>query len=689
MRPYGLKFVALLTLSLAGCPKRVVVNGQEMSVEEADDAARRDLEAVRTETAALAPAEAAPRYEAYAARYAASPVAAEALHHAADLWRVANRPERAAADLGKLLAQYPLYPRANEAKYELALTDAALGRGRDAAATIGTVYGQLPESRRPEAARAAASAAQGAGAFAEAARWQAEIARTSTGPARASALAAATKLVEEKLTDEEVARLHDELPPDSPLRPAVTLKLARVYMRAHDYPRAQEAAREVFLKWPEGREGAEAKALVDRIGRLAFVKANVIGVAVPLSGNYKGWGEAIVQGVSLAVEGSGLKLAVRDTKGDPEAAAQAVQQLALDEGAIAIVGGVLNVEAERAAQTAEELAVPFVTLSKQEGVTAVGPFVFQNMLTASAQAKALAEYAMERRGLKRFAVMYPNIPYGNELARAFWNDVEARGGQIRAAETYGTDRTTFTPLVKEMVGKARLDERADYQSAAKEIIKDEKNPYRRKKLLEKAKETLPPIVDFDAIFIPDFASKVKLIAPALAVEDVVTATCDPREVEKIARVTHRDDLRPVQLLGANGWGGDPSLFDTSPGAPGRHVKCAVYVDGFFAGSHRPDTKRFVEAFQAKYGGRTPTILEASAYDAARMARQVIETGRTTTRVALRDGLARLHGFHGATGEITVGEDRTPQKALFFLTIDDAGVRELSPEELGARASAAP
>jgi ABC-type branched-subunit amino acid transport system substrate-binding protein len=143
----------------------------------------------------------------------------------------------------------------------------------------------------------------------------------------------------------------------------------------------------------------------------------------------------------------------------------------------------------------------------------------------------------------------------------------------------------------------------------------------------------------------------------------------------------------VQLLGANGWN-DPSLFDMGPGGPGRHVRCAIVVDGFFAASSRPDTKRFVEAFEKKYPGQVPTILEASAHDAARMARQVIES-RVQTRDALRDGLARIRGFKGATGDITIGPERTPEKELFFLTIDQNGLREMTREELAKAGAGSP
>jgi hypothetical protein len=310
------------------------------------------------------------------------------------------------------------------------------------------------------------------------------------------------------------------------------------------------------------------------------------------------------------------------------------------------------------------------------------------MLTASAQARALAEFAMAKRGMKRFAIMYPSIPYGTELANAFWDEVEARGGEIRGAETYANDRTTFTPLVKDMVGKLYLDERTDYLDQLREILQKEKDPFRRRKALEKVRDRLPPVTDFDAIFIPDFPKNLKLLTPALAVEDVVTQTCLPDEVKRIAKSTGRPDLKPVQLLGANGWGGDPSLFDTSPGAPGRHVRCAIFVDGFFAGSARPATKAFVEAFQKKYPGQTPTILEASAYDAARMARDAMGPRKAQTREDLRNALSAVRGFAGATGIITMGADRTAQKDLFFLTIDQDGLRELRPEELTGQGPAA-
>jgi branched-chain amino acid transport system substrate-binding protein len=684
MRAVASRFLLLLFLSLAACPKRVVmVNGQEMPVAEADDAVRRELNAIRAESRSLPPVDAADRLVAFARRYPGVPSAAEALHEAARHYLDAKQPARAADALQALLADHPLYPRATEAKYDLATADLALGRPRDALATFASVYPQLPAELKPRAAAQAAAAAEAAGAMPDAVRWMNAVAESSQGEARAEALRRAADAVD-RLAFLDVAKLKEELPPEAPVQQALTMKLARIQLHLRDYARAAELAREVFLRWPDGPYAADARAVVDRIAKLTFVRPNVLGLAVPLSGQYKPWGEAILRGVGIALEGTpGVKLVVRDTRGEPDGAAAALEALALEEGAIVVVGGVTLAEAERAAATAEELQLPFVSLSRQEGITAAGPHVFQNMLLASAQAKALADFAMGRRGMKRFAVVYPQVPYGVELANAFWDEVEARGGEIRGAETYAADRTTFTPLVKDMVGKLYLDERSDFKDEVKQIGEKEKDPFRRRKAVDKAREALDPVIDFQAVFIPDFARNVKLIAPALAVEDVVTQTCLPEEVARIRKSTGRKDLEAVQLLGANTWGGDDTLFDTSPGAPGRHLRCAIFVDGFFAGSARPATKAFVDAFAKKYPQvKAPSILEASAHDAIRMARDLVVDRRVQTREDLRAGLVVVRGFKGATGDLSFGPDRTPQKELFYLLVDPAaGLRELTREEL--------
>jgi ABC-type branched-subunit amino acid transport system substrate-binding protein len=698
VRAPTLRLLLLLApLALAACaPAKVVVRGQELPVEQADRLVRDELAEERAAAAKLPPAERAARLEALASRYPGVPSSAELLHEAARTWRTAGDRTRAVAALSRLLVDYPTYAGSNQAKQELALLDLELGRLRDGLATLTSIYSKLPAADRPATARAAALAAETGRLWPEALRWWSELAAGTTGAEQAEALARAADVVDARLTGPELLKLRQALPADAPVQPVLAMKLTRIRLHERDYAAAEQEARALIAAWPGSPWAADAREVLERLGRLTAVKPNVIGVAVPLTGQFKRWGEVILQGIALALpEGSGYTVVVRDTRGEPDGAATAIQQLALDEQAILVVGGVSTGEAERAAATAEELALPFISLSRQENVTDAGPHVFQNMLTADAQAKALADLFMGKRGMRRFGLLYPSVPYGAELANAFWDEVEARGGEVRAAETYLIDRTTFTPLIKDMVGRLHTQDRPEFAEAAKEIAQKEPDPFRRRKALEKLQDGLPPVIDFDAILVADFARNVKLIAPALAVEDVVTITCLPDELKRLERNAEkngekgkpRPEIKAVQLIGGNGWGGDPSLFDSGPGGAGRHVRCAIYVDGFFAGSARPETRRFTEAYRARYQAE-PTILEASAHDAARMTRQVLEQARPQTREALRDGLAALKGFKGATGDISFSPRRTPEKELFFLAADRDGVRELTRAELNATSAGA-
>jgi ABC-type branched-subunit amino acid transport system substrate-binding protein len=64
-----------------------------------------------------------------------------------------------------------------------------------------------------------------------------------------------------------------------------------------------------------------------------------------------------------------------------------------------------------------------------------------------------------------------------------------------------------------------------------------------------------------------------------------------------------------------------------------------------------------------------------------MVRQAVERDKAATREAVRAALSSLKGFKGATGDIGFDARREPAKPLFFLTVDKAGLRELTREEL--------
>jgi len=184
------------------------------------------------------------------------------------------------------------------------------------------------------------------------------------------------------------------------------------------------------------------------------------------------------------------------------------------------------------------------------------------------------------------------------------------------------------------------------------------------------RQSLTPLIDFDAIFLPDHWRNVSLVAPALAFEDVVTAWCDDWEIEKARRTTgHR--VRPVMLVGGNLWN-HPEL----PVRGGKYLNCSVFVDGFFAASSRPATVEFVGAFQQRFG-KAPTLLEAYAAAAGTALRQVIERQAPQSRRQLRDTMADYQG-EGPMGPMWMNEKGEIRHELYRLSIDKGSIREGEP-----------
>jgi ABC-type branched-subunit amino acid transport system substrate-binding protein len=89
----------------------------------------------------------------------------------------------------------------------------------------------------------------------------------------------------------------------------------------------------------------------------------------------------------------------------------------------------------------------------------------------------------------------------------------------------------------------------------------------------------------------------------------------------------------------------------------------------------------VKSYGEAYKESTPSLLDAVGYDSARMLRQLLDKQTASLdRNAVRDALAQMKNFDGATGKTSFNEKREAEKPLFFLTIDPKGIREIGPTE---------
>lgn len=399
-----------------------------------------------------------------------------------------------------------------------------------------------------------------------------------------------------------------------------------------------------FIKDYAGHPAAfEAQQIKADLASSAY-RVNQVGCLMPTSGKYEPYGTRAQRGFDLAynrlmLEHPELDLSVvyRDTESDPERTRQLVRELA-ELGVCAIVGPVGTVE--EAAEEAQLRGIPIMTLSGKEDITRMGDYVFRNFLTREMQVKSVVSYAFEVLGLNNFAILYPEEQYGVDLMNLFWDEVNVYGGDIVGVESYALDKMDFATSIRKLTGMY-------YPIPLESETLADGSISTSGKTLPSEIEPETPVVDFDALFIPDASEKVGLILPQLSFHDV----------------------GGVYLLGTNLWHTDALIS-----MAGTHAEGTVIPDGFFAGSDKPHVQRFVKDFQMTFN-EPPGFIDAIGYDSAMMIFQVIRDNPISYS-AFRDRLLSLKEFEGVTGMTSVDETGDVWKELFLLNVDGNRFREL-------------
>ncbi len=379
---------------------------------------------------------------------------------------------------------------------------------------------------------------------------------------------------------------------------------------------------------------APARAAAERtsVGTDA-VDPRAVGCVLPLTGKHAPYGkkakDAILLAHRLADPGgqNPLKVLFEDSQGQPGPAAAAVARLAERERVIGLLGLLGQAEAIEAASAAQARGVPMLTLSQTAAITDIGDEVFRNALTPAMQVEALVTHARQEFGYRRFAVLYPDDPYGREMKDRFEEAVRRQGGTVVVARGYARGQTDFRNEIRVISG---LPEQRDTEvEGAPDVGRPER-------------------VGFEALFLPDGAGTVSLIAAQLSFYDVTGVT----------------------LLGTPAWN-RPELLRNDP----EGLEGAVFVDEYDAGSRLPEVNDFTDRFYAAYG-REPDGVEALAFDGAAILFKVILDGAPESRRQFRDRLQAVKDYPGVTGRTTFLPNREAAKRVLLFGVRNGRIVRL-------------
>ncbi len=374
----------------------------------------------------------------------------------------------------------------------------------------------------------------------------------------------------------------------------------------------------------------DSDAVGNAIAEEQAVRPEAVGCLLPLSGSFALYGQEVLNGVQLALaritqRGVALQLIVRDSRGSAEEAASLVQELAARD-VISVIGPLASRSSLSAARKAQEIGVPIITLTQRDGITAEGDMVFQNFLTSAMEVERLVQKATRQMGLSRFAILYPDTPYGRTLMNLFWDSVEEAQGSITAVESYRPEETDFAAEIRKMVGLhyPRPESAAD-ALVEKKVLFSQMGA----DLGFSSEKEGNPIIDFDAVFIPDNAQKVSLIAPQFP-------------FHKVFR---------VRFLGTSLWQ-SPDLVEHA----GEYLQGAVFPSGFSAQNPSSSVKEFVALYRKTYDAE-PGILAAEGYDTLMFLGHILAKEAPKTRQDLQRAMRASKDFTGISGKMVFNDHR--------------------------------
>lgn len=336
------------------------------------------------------------------------------------------------------------------------------------------------------------------------------------------------------------------------------------------------------------------------------VSAN-IGVVSFITGSGAAYGEAITNGLNLALEEINeagevdIELLIEDSAGEADQALSAAQKLMNSEDIVGLIGPTLSTEFEVVAPVADQNGIPILGTSvTAEGIPQIGDYVFRDSIPETLAIPASVEKAAESVDAKTVALLYGNDDVFTKAGYDAMKDAaEDLGLEILTTETFQLGQNDY---------KAQLS---------------------------KIKQADPDLV----------------LASALYNEGAV--------IMKQARSMGID----VPFVGGNGFN-SPQVIEIA----GEDADGLVVATPWFTEADDEKVQSFVEKYKEEFG-KTPDQFAAQAYDGLYIMADALKRAGEADHDKLREALLDTQDFEGILGSMSFDEEGDIVMDPIVLTIE--------------------
>lgn len=253
---------------------------------------------------------------------------------------------------------------------------------------------------------------------------------------------------------------------------------------------------------------------LENSGRLSI---NDIGVVLPLTGDKAQFGTKALSGVDTGLKVLGMNenvtIHTKDTGDSPAQGAQAVLDLIKEKKVAFIIGGLFPESAKAEYIEARKYGVLYISLSqvnlpKEEK----NHHLIEVQGSIESQVEALLSEDMINKFGKRLGVIYPENEGGKAYMDEIWRKSQQKNIKVASIATFPKNTHDYRDTSQLFLGLKYPRERSEELNILEDVYALEKSSIRRV-------QTLPPVLDFDWVFLASFPHEAAQLIPTLGYYD--------------------------------------------------------------------------------------------------------------------------------------------------------------------------
>lgn len=400
-----------------------------------------------------------------------------------------------------------------------------------------------------------------------------------------------------------------------------------------------------------------------------------IGVILPLnlSAEKVNPGNEILEGLKFVVDqynqehDNQIGLIIKNSESENKSISEIIKELVKDPSIICVVGPIYSEVVKESAQFAEIYGIPIITpTATSAGLTNLSNFILQFNPTLEIRGFAMAEYVINKLGLRRIAVLTPSSGYAKEISNSFIRKAKMLGIELLIEEVYDEKALNLTNSLLSLRRHAiEIDRMIKFSSDMSSLLENKlKRLGLNKEFIDsaKAKNNVHSIFELFGKFGDKLCESEgiktfnrapldvgNLEKPLYSIDGLFIAISDHKSISKIASQVNSFNLR-TRLFGSDAWYSNEDLLNAFPSTDGLTFTSDYYLD---------ENSSSIKYLKNKFGELSEIPLSRNVFYGIETMRKIISSldDKDINRFNFVERIIKNNSNEGLTTQIVLNNKR--------------------------------